>query len=70
LVGLSVNNLLVDAKNPRLDVGVVIVRDVVDGEDGTVFFRGASLGPEGWELLLEHTERISVIGWREALNAR
>lgn len=47
------DDLLVDAKDPRLDVGIVLVRNVIDGEHRSVLFRMAPFGPEGRVLLLE-----------------
>lgn len=38
--------LFVDAEDPALDVGVVAVRYVVDGEHRSVLDRSATVGPE------------------------
>jgi hypothetical protein len=46
------NHLFVDTENPSFDVGVVHVRYMVDGEDGPVFFRVSTFGPESWVGLL------------------
>lgn len=47
--------LFVDSKDPSFDIGVVVVGDVVDGEDGAVLLGVPRVGPEGGELLLEYT---------------
>lgn len=46
-------NLFVDAEHPGAYVGVMVVGDVVDGEDGAVLLGGPALGPERRKLLLE-----------------
>lgn len=46
------DDLLVDPEDPRLDVGIVLVRDVIDREHRSVLFRVTTLGPEGRILLL------------------
>lgn len=51
------DDLLVDPEDPRLDVGIVLVRDVIDREHRSVLFRVATLGPEGRILLLKGGEK-------------
>lgn len=50
------HDLLVDPEDPGPDVGVLVVRDVVNGEDGAVLLGMPSLGPEGGI-------RLRVLGW-------
>lgn len=45
-------NLFIDSEHPGFDVAVVIVRDVVYSEDGSVLLGVSSLWPEGRILLL------------------
>jgi hypothetical protein len=47
-------DLFVDPKKPRLDVCVVLVRNMVDREDRAVLFRVTltTLWPEGWVRVL------------------
>lgn len=54
------DDLLVDAEDPRLDVGVVIVRDVIDREHRAVLFRVPTLRPTGWILLLKNQRKVKV----------
>jgi len=47
-----VTYLLIDTKYPRLDVCVVVVRNVVNCEDWAIFFGVSTLWPKRWEILL------------------
>lgn len=48
--------LFIDAKNPSFDVGVVVMRNVINSEDGSVLNRVPAFRPEGWEGLLQHSK--------------
>lgn len=43
--------LLVDAEDPALDIGIVIVRDVIDSKYGAVLDGAPTVGPERWVTL-------------------
>lgn len=55
--------LFIDAKYPCFDVGIMIVGNVVDREDWTVFFRRSTFRPERGKLLLKSfkNKTISII---------
>jgi hypothetical protein len=44
--------LLINTKYPCLDVGIVVMRDVVNCEDWAIFFGVSTLWPERGEILL------------------
>ena len=51
IVLYSITNLLVYSEDPALDVGIMIVRDVINGKDRTVLDGASSIGPECWVAL-------------------
>lgn len=50
------DDLFIDTEDPRSDVAVFVVRDVVDGEHGAILFRVAALRPKG-------RVTLRVLGW-------
>lgn len=56
---------LVYSEQPRFNITVMVMRNVVDGEHRSVFFRMSSFGPKWWILLLVMVNKIQSLNRRK-----